>query len=50
MNKPKQPQKQPPQQPTKQQPSKDSPHTPGTGRHRHIIPNHVEPDSPWPRR
>jgi hypothetical protein len=50
MNKPQQPQKQPPKQPPKQQPSRDSPSTPGTSRDRPIIPNHVEPDSPWPKR
>lgn len=48
---PQQPQKQPPsKQPPKQQPFGDSPSTPGTSRDRPLIPNHVEPDNPWPKR
>jgi hypothetical protein len=51
MNKPQQPQKQPPsKKPPKQQPFRDSPSTPGTSKDRPIIPNHVEPDNPWPKR
>jgi hypothetical protein len=50
MTSPKQPQKQPPSNPPKQVPLRDSPPSPGTNKDRPIIPNHVEPDRPWPKR
>ncbi len=41
-----------PKQPRPQQPSpkRDNPSKIDTGRDRPIIPNHVEPDRPWPRK
>lgn len=44
-----QPPRQPPRETPRPQPSRDTPR-PGDKGGRVIIPNHVEPDKPWPRR